>query len=200
MHDRAREVGLREIYTPVDEDAKRDLAGELVQAEAVLQTLPPMERGRAMQIALRRLAFQAIYQFDASPAASAADIEVFLERVPGMSAKEIDRAGELIAGAWGARAEADKELGELSPDWPVHRLAGVDRAIMRLAHYEITAGVVHPRIAVNEAVELAKAFSTEKSPAFINAILDRVLKRVLGDKAEQDPPEGTGVLEPGRGS
>lgn len=188
---------MREIYTPVDEDAARDLEGELVQAEAVLQSLPPMERGRAMQIALRRLAFQAIYQFDASPASSASDIEVFLDRVPGLGPKEIDRAGELIAGAWGARAEADKELGELSPDWPVHRLAGVDRAIMRLAHFEITSGAVHPRIAVNEAVELAKAFSTEKSPAFINAILDRVLKRVLGERGEA---EGPGVLEAGQGS
>jgi N utilization substance protein B len=61
----------------------------------------------------------------------------------------------------------------------------------------MTAGVVHPRIAVNEAVELAKAFSTEKSPAFINAILDRVLKRVLGDQGE---PEGPGVLDAGQGS
>lgn len=197
MHDRAREVGLREIYTPVEEDAARSLSGDVVQSEAVLESLPGMERPRAVQIALRRLAFQAIYQFDASPAASAADIEAFLARVPGLNGKDTDRAGGLIAGAWAARAEADKELGELSPDWPVHRLAGVDRAIMRLAHYEMTAGVVHPRIAVNEAVELAKAFSTEKSPAFINAILDRVLKRVLGDQGE---PEGPGVLDAGQGS
>ncbi len=200
MHDRAREVGLREIYTPVDEDAKRDLAGELVQAEAVLQTLPPMERGRAMQIALRRLAFQAIYQFDASPAASAADIEVFLERVPGMSAKEIDRAGELIAGAWGARAEADKELGELSPDWPVASPRGCgprDHAPGALRDHRgrgASADRGERGGRAGQGVQHGKVAGVHQRDPRSRA------QARAGRQGRAGPPEGTGVLEPGRGS
>ena len=51
---------------------------------------------------------------------------------------------------------------------------------MRLAHFEMTSGRTPPKVAVNEAVELAKSFSTERSPAFINGLLGKVLKRVLG--------------------
>jgi N utilization substance protein B len=55
----------------------------------------------------------------------------------------------------------------------------VDRAILRLAHFEMTSGKTAPKIVVNEAVELAKRYSTERSPSFINALLDKVLKEVL---------------------
>jgi Transcription termination factor len=54
----------------------------------------------------------------------------------------------------------------------------VDRALLRLAHYEMTSGRTPPRVVVNETVELAKHFSTEKAPAFINALLDKVMKRI----------------------
>jgi N utilization substance protein B len=67
----------------------------------------------------------------------------------------------------------------LAPGWPAHRQPAVDRAILRLAHYELKLGKVHPKIIVNEAIELAKEFSTDKSPAFVNGLLDKVLHQVL---------------------
>lgn len=86
---------------------------------------------------------------------------------------------ELATGAYDARREADKDITELAPGWPPHRQPAVDRAILRLAHFEMKAGKVHPKIIVNDAIDLAKEFSTEKSPAFVNGVLDKILKRVL---------------------
>ena len=63
----------------------------------------------------------------------------------------------------------------------MHRQPAVDRALLRLAYYEMTSGTTPPKAAVSEAVKLAKEFSTEKSPAFVNAILDKLLKKVLED-------------------
>jgi N utilization substance protein B len=92
-----------------------------------------------------------------------------------------------VKGVHNARAAADAEFLELAPEWPTNRLAAVDRAILRLAHFEMTSGRTPPKIAVNEAVELAKHYSTEKSPAFINGLLDKVLKRL--EPAAPDEPE-----------
>jgi N utilization substance protein B len=55
-------------------------------------------------------------------------------------------------------------------------LAGVDRAILRLCHHELTSGTNPAPIVLNEAVELARHFSTDRSPAFINALLDKIAK------------------------
>ncbi len=77
--------------------------------------------------------------------------------------------------------EADAEFSRLAPAWPSHRLAAVDRAILRLAHFEMSSGRTPPKVAVNEAVELAKEFGTDRSPAFVNGLLDKVLRRVLAE-------------------
>lgn len=87
-----------------------------------------------------------------------------------------EEAWSLAWSAWTGRADADAAVGAVAQDWPVHRQPPVDRAILRLAHHEMTAGLVHPRIAVNEAIELAKAYGSEHSGPFINGVLDRLLK------------------------
>lgn len=104
--------------------------------------------------------------------------------------KERDRAFETARRAYERRDVADAELGELSTEWRVERMPAVDRAILRLAHYEITdPGCAVPRAVVHEAVELAKQFSTAESPAFVNALLDKVLKRVLGERPASSAAE-----------
>jgi transcription antitermination protein NusB len=128
---------------------------------------------------IRRLAFQALYQLDARGAEDAVTVRESLQRAEGYTDQAREEAFELAVSAFDAREEADREMQGLAPEWPTHRQAAVDRAILRLAHYEMVSGRTHPKVAVNEAVELAKEFSTERSPAFINALLDKVLKRVL---------------------
>ena len=70
-------------------------------------------------------------------------------------------------------------FAELAPEWPAHRMPAIDRAVLRLAFFEMHHSTNPPKAVVNEAVELAKHFSTADSPKFINALLDKVLKRVL---------------------
>ena len=127
---------------------------------------------------IRRLAFQTLYQIDARGGEDAEVIRTSLENATEFSSKEQEKALTLATGAYDNRREADKEMQELAPAWPAHRQAAVDRAILRLAHYEMTGTDTSPKIVVNEAIELAKQFSTDKSPAFINGLLDKVLKRV----------------------
>lgn len=143
---------------------------------------------------IRRLAFQALYQLDAradeEPDAILAammtdqDDDVNVVFAPG----DLRRAFSLAKDAYVDRAAADAFALATAPTWPSHRQAAVDRAILRLAHYEITKGEVPPKVAVNEAVELAKAYSTDKSASFVNGVLDKLLKSVL--KEEQGGAEG----------
>ncbi len=139
---------------------------------------------------IRRLAFQILYQLDARGGGSGEGeaILAVLTDDEDESAKFTDgerkKALLMASAAFADRAAADAFMTEHAPAWPAHRQAAVDRAILRLAHHEMVSGKTHPKIAVNEAVELAKAFSTEKSPAFINGLLDKVLKSVLGESAD----------------
>lgn len=145
---------------------------------------------------IRRLAFQVLYQLDAR---NGQDPEAVLattmtpEEDSGdkteFTSSERKKAFELGSAAFADRAKADAFMVEAAPGWPAHRQAAVDRAILRLAHFEMTSGRVAPKIAVNEAVELAKAFSTDKSPAFVNGLLDKLLKTVLAELGETSEPD-----------
>ncbi len=128
---------------------------------------------------IRRLAFQALYQLDAVKDAELERIRDSIDIDEDIKPGEVDKALELARQAFEFRGEADDAVSELAPEWPVHRQPAVDRALLRLAYYEMTRGTTPPKAAVAEAVKLAKEFSTEKSPAFVNAILDKLLKRVL---------------------
>jgi len=128
---------------------------------------------------IRRLAFQTLFQLDARGEKDASAIEASLEDADGFEARDRRKAFDLAMKAFAARNDADKTMRELAPTWPAHRQPAADRAILRLAHYEMNALRVHPVIIVNEAVELAKHFSTDKSPGFVNALLDKILKQAL---------------------
>jgi len=138
---------------------------------------------------IRRLAFQTLYQFDARTPDDISTIRSSLDEAPGFTHPERDKAFALARAAFEDHEQADTVMEALAPAWPVSRQAAVDRAILRLAHYEMTSGRVPPKVAVNEAVELAKAFSTKKSPAFINGLLDKVLKKIIAQT--QEPSQGS---------
>jgi N utilization substance protein B len=142
---------------------------------------------------IRRLAMQTLYQIDV---AGELDAETLLEGIEDseLDADERRTAIDLALAAWSDRVAADSVFAELAPDWPTHRQPPVDRAILRLAHHELATERVSPRVAINEAVELAKAFCAEDSPAFVNALLDKAAHRLvdsgrLAASATEDLPE-----------
>jgi len=82
---------------------------------------------------------------------------------------------ELVRGCAAALDEIDAKIREVSKHWRLERMARVDRNILRLATYELLKRPEVPRrVTLNEAVELAKRFGDENSPAFVNGVLDRI--------------------------
>ena len=132
---------------------------------------------------VRRLAMQVLYQVDVRGTKEGDPIEEGLEAGPD-SAKVQAEARELAEAAWRGRADADRVTAELAPDWPTHRQPPVDRAIIRLAYHEMASGRAPIGVAINEAVLLAKEYCAEDSPAFINGVLDKIAKGLIG--AERD--------------
>ena len=84
-------------------------------------------------------------------------------------------AHRLVDGVLANREEIDKIIAEFASAWPISQMAVVDRNILRIAVYEIMAGEdTPPRVAVNEAVELAKRFGSDAAPGFVNGVLGSV--------------------------
>jgi N utilization substance protein B len=84
---------------------------------------------------------------------------------------------EVLQGIEAQQSAIDRIIAEKAEGWRLERLVSVDRNILRIAIYEILHRTDVPgEVAINEAVELAKKFSTEHSPTFINGILDRIWK------------------------
>lgn len=138
---------------------------------------------------IRRAAFTALFQLDARGEEDAPAIrEMLADEEESLSESERTRAFELASLAFAGRAEADAAVLELAPTWPTHRQPSVDRAILRLAYHELAKGSIPAPIVLDEAVELARDYSTEKSPNFVNAVLDKVARR-LGRLAEPAPQE-----------
>lgn len=83
----------------------------------------------------------------------------------------------LLHGVYAQRAEVDERISSHAKNWRLERLDVTDRNILRIAVYEmIHCDDVPPEVAINEAVEIAKRFSADDSPAFVNGVLDAVKK------------------------
>lgn len=123
---------------------------------------------------VRRCALQQLYQLDAGGAGDELVGSFGAEGEARASEAIRRRAAELAEAAWASRAEADREIARYTPEWPVHRQPVVDRNVLRLAWWELVRGGVPAAVAISEAIELAREFGGERSPAFVNAVLDRV--------------------------
>jgi transcription antitermination protein NusB len=88
------------------------------------------------------------------------------------------RAMEAANKTWEYRPQADAWVERLAPQWPPKRQPLVDRNLIRLALWEMTGGQTPPKVALDEAIELAKLYSTENSPAFVNGVLDAALREI----------------------
>lgn len=134
----------------------------------------------AARVQVRRCALQAMYEMDQGARGdSLAGTFADDGGAPAESAT-LEQGRALAAMAWEFRDEADQALADLVTDWPVHRQPVVDRNVLRLAVYEMRRGGVPHALAIDQAVELAREFGGERSPAFVNAVLDRWWKRHSG--------------------
>lgn len=91
-----------------------------------------------------------------------------------------DFANELFEGVVKSAAELDAVVSAHTENWRLERIALIDRAILRLGVHELRSGKTPRKVAVDEAVELAKTFSSEDAAGFVNGVLDSVLHALPG--------------------
>lgn len=84
--------------------------------------------------------------------------------------------------------ELDRELQPLAPEWPISTIAAVDRNVLRIGLHELEASseTVPPKVAINEAVELAKAFGSDSSSKFVNGVLGTAYRQIYEDETTQE--------------
>jgi transcription antitermination factor NusB len=135
----------------------------------------------------RELAMQALYQLDVQGSELLARLpEDFLN-----DAEQDEQVRKLATdwtkGTWENLSECDELITSATIRWEFARLAPVDKSILRLAVYQLKfCPDVPPKVAINEAIELAKRFSTEKSGPFVNGVLDAILKRIQERKQPRE--------------
>lgn len=79
---------------------------------------------------------------------------------------------QLVTGVWQHRVELDQMIHEYAPEWPIDQMAVIDRNVLRIALYEFDVARITPlKVAINEAVEMAKAYGSDSAPRFINGVL-----------------------------
>jgi N utilization substance protein B len=122
----------------------------------------------------REVALQVLYQDDLNPQHNPADDETFV-RNRLYAAELVEFANSLIAGVRRNRQELDQVLSQTADHWSLGRMAATDRNVLRLGAFEILHSDTPDRVAINEAVELAKRFGSKQSAQFVNGILDRLL-------------------------
>lgn len=128
-------------------------------------------RSRAREVAL-----QLLFQRDHNPSAERAAIQQFAQdrlREPELATFCLS----LYDGVVSRREEIDARLAEAAENWRLPRMAAVDRNVLRLGAFEILSAAETPSpVALDEAIELARRFGSADSPAFVNGVLDRLLK------------------------
>jgi len=123
----------------------------------------------------RELAIQFLYQFDLGGGALDDAIPMFWQTQTDITDTVRSFAEDLIRGCVLHRDTIDEKLRKYTEHWELPRMAAVDRNILRLAIYEMTCrDDIPPVVSINEAVEIAKRYSTRESGAFVNGILDRL--------------------------
>lgn len=84
------------------------------------------------------------------------------------------------------RTQIDKQIAAAAPTWPLAKINKIDLAILRLAVYELSEGKTPKKVAIDEAVELAKEFGSETSAAFINGVLGAIVEKGLKDSKKEN--------------
>jgi N utilization substance protein B len=129
-------------------------------------------RSRAREVVL-----QVLYRFDLNPDREASDDESFVAARLHHHEELVKFANALLNGVLRNRGELDQMLESKAQNWSLTRMAATDRNVLRMGAYEILFTDTPGRVAINEAVDLARRFGSAQSSQFVNGILDRFLNQ-----------------------
>jgi transcription antitermination protein NusB len=142
----------------------------------------------------RSIAMQSLFEWDfqgqkneTSQAILKRNLEEF---APGVD--DTIFAKHLVEGTLREQETIDKLIQKCAPEWPLEQITAIDRSLLRLGIYELMFGnyeEVPPKVAINEAIELAKSFGSDASPRFINGVLGTIY-REMGEPMKEDAAKG----------
>lgn len=132
----------------------------------------------------RKLAFQALYQLEIRTDSFEEIIKLFLDD-GDIYPETREWAKSLVEGAWNKHESADKLIIQFAKDWSFDRINLVDKSILRLSFYELNYTQTAANVVIDEAIELAKQFSTDDSPKFINGILGHYLEKKCSQESSK---------------
>lgn len=135
----------------------------------------------------REVALQTLYQKELNASVDGRRINAFVRRRLKHTPQLLDYTKNLIAGVEAKKAELDDRIQAISENWRLDRMPPLDRNILRIGLFEMQYGgeETPPRVALDEAVELAKRYGTDQSGKFVNGLLDRFLPGHSADIAAQ---------------
>lgn len=154
----------------------------------------------------REVALQTLYQKELNAGVDGRRINAFVRRRLKHTPQLLEYTKNLIAGVEARKAELDEKIQAISENWRLDRMPPLDRNILRIGLFEMHYGGedTPPRVALDEAVELAKRYGTDQSGKFVNGLLDRLLpgKAVIptadGEPAAEEPAAGPSPESNGR--
>src|SRR3989344_5914426 len=131
----------------------------------------------------RCIAMQSLYEWDFSGKKEEALTKIVEKNISeyGPGLENTNFVWQLINGVKGHLAQIDKIIEQAAPEWPLEQITIVDRNVLRLGLFELLYSKkeeVPPKVAINEAIELAKTFGGESSGKFINGVLGTVFKNL----------------------
>ncbi len=138
-------------------------------------------RSRAREVVL-----QVLYGDDLNPQRNQAEIDAFLASRLQNETDLVEFAREVLAGVRRNRPHLDEVIRLRADNWSLERMATLDRNLLRLGAYEILFGGTPGRVAINEAVELAKRYGAKQTAHFVNGILDRILNSKNAEPRSED--------------
>lgn len=133
----------------------------------------------------RIVALQTLYEYEFRISVEKdVSVDEILERNVSRYESAIDDTKfveDLVKGVIKVEAELDAQLQPIAPGWPIDQIARIDRNVLRIGLFELLhrAGTVPPKVAINEAVELAKSFGSDNSSKFINGVLGTALRTLV---------------------
>lgn len=150
---------------------------------------------------IRTVAMQSVYEWDFVDAKNRDFNNIVAKNASELIGKDTDKEelSYLYALTDGVLANMDK-INKLivaaAPEWPLEQIALIDKAILRIAIYELVfSNEVPPKVAINEAVELAKTFGGENSSKFVNGVLGTIYRTSDKYKEEDDKPKSESTAE-----
>lgn len=139
----------------------------------------------------RIVALQTLYEYEFR--ANAEDTTVDVAEILDRNLERYETAIQdkqfvhnLVDGVIREQSQLDSTIQPIAPDWPIDQIARVDRSILRIGLFELLhlADIVPPKVAINEAVELAKAFGSDNSSKFVNGVLGTAYRTLVEGKQE----------------